>query len=282
MVYNDPIGTRQNIKIIDTISFGGVTVEVMEYQKFLGMSDIRMAQSLFFMEQQNMKVRQLVAHIENDAIKIEPGAMSYYQGKLNMISGVSGTNFIGKALKGMVTGEKMARPEYSGTGIVVLEPSFRHFLPLTLDKGEEIIVDKGMFYLTSKSVSVEPVLQKNISSGFLGNEGWFQIKMTGPGLVVLESDVPMAEINILHLNNDVLKVDGNFAILRNGNINFTVERAGQTLMGSAVSGEGLVNVFRGTGDVWIAPTLKVYQTLNTAASLGISNLKNIDMNTSKG
>lgn len=282
MLYNDPIGTRKNIKNIDTISYEGVTVEILEYQKFLGMSDTKMAQSLFFMEQQNMKVRQLVANIENDAIKIEPGAMSYYQGKINMVSGVSGTNFIGKALKGMVTGEKMARPEYSGTGMVVLEPSFRHFLPLTLDKGEEIIVDKGMFYLTSKSVAVEPVLQKNLSSGFLGNEGWFQIKMTGPGLVVLESDVPMVEINIIHLNNDVLKVDGNFAILRSGNINFTVEKSGQTLMGSAVSGEGLVNVFRGTGDVWIAPTLKVYQTLRTAAALGVSNLRHINMNTSKG
>jgi len=32
-----------------------------------------------------------------------------------------------------------------------------------------------------------------------------------------------------------------------------VERSGKTLTGSAASGEGLVNVYRGTGRIWIAP-----------------------------
>ena len=80
------------------------------------------------------------------------------------------------------------------------------------------------------------------------------------------------------INNDVLKVDGNFAILRTGNIDFTVERSAQTLMGSAMSGEGLVNVFRGTGQIWLAPTLKVYNMLST----GIGDIRQMDMNTSKG
>ena len=175
----------------------------------------------------------------------------------------------------------MARPEYKGSGTLVLEPSFRHFLVATLEKDDELIVDKGMFYLASQSVQVEPILQKNISSGLLGNEGWFQIKITGPGIIVLESDVPMDEINIVELHIDVLKVDGNFAILRTGNLQFTVERSAKTLIGSAVSGEGLVNVFRGTGEVWLAPSLKVYNALHQAQFMNVSNLKQINMNTSK-
>lgn len=277
----NPIGTRDNINIISSNSYGGVKVDIMEYQKFLGMSDVLTAQALYFMEQQNMKVRQIVVSIQNDGVKIEPGAMSYFQGPLEMVSGVSATNFIGKALKGAITGEKMARPEYKGSGTLVLEPSFRHFLVLTLEPKDEIIVDKGMFYLTSTSAKVEPVLQQNISSGLLGNEGLFQIKITGPGIVVLESDVPMQEINIINLNNDVLKVDGNFAILRTSSIDFTVERSAKTLVGSAVSGEGLVNVFRGTGQVWLAPSLKVYSAIQQAQMLGVTDLKKINMNTSK-
>jgi uncharacterized protein (AIM24 family) len=277
----NPIGTRDNINIISSNSYGGVKVDIMEYQKFLGMSDVLTAQALYFMEQQNMKVRQIVVSIQNDGVKIEPGAMSYFQGPLEMVSGVSATNFIGKALKGAITGEKMARPEYKGSGTLVLEPSFRHSLVLTLEPKDEIIVDKGMFYLTSTSAKVEPVLQQNISSGLLGNEGLFQIKITGPGIVVLESDVPMQEINIINLNNDVLKVDGNFAILRTSSIDFTVERSAKTLVGSAVSGEGLVNVFRGTGQVWLAPSLKVYSAIQQAQMLGVTDLKKINMNTSK-
>ena len=38
-----------------------------------------------------------------------------------------------------------------------------------------------------------------------------------------------------------------------GSLQFTVERSGKTLVGSAASGEGLVNVYRGTGRVMLAP-----------------------------
>ena len=272
------IGTRSNINVLQRISYKGVTVEILEYQKLLGARDINKVGQMWFMEQQNIKVRQIVAYIDNDAVRIEAGAMSYFQGPLNMVSGVTLGNAIGKMFKGAVTGEKMAQPVYKGSGMLVLEPAFRHFIPFTLDVGETVIVDKGMFYLTSASVRVEPAFQKNLSSGLLGNEGWFQIALTGPGVVVLESEVPMCEIDIISLNNDVLKVDGNFAILRTGNIDFTVERSAQTLMGSAMSGEGLVNVFRGTGQIWLAPTLKVYNMLST----GIGDIRQMDMNTSKG
>ena len=37
------------------------------------------------------------------------------------------------------------------------------------------------------------------------------------------------------------------------NLDFTVERSTGTLVGSAVSGEGLVNVSRGTGRVLMSP-----------------------------
>ena len=43
------------------------------------------------------------------------------------------------------------------------------------------------------------------------------------------------------------------AIAWSGSLDFTVERSGKTLAGSAVSGEGLVNVYRGTGKVLMAP-----------------------------
>ena len=91
---------------------------------------------------------------------------------------------------------------------------------MVLNQGESIIVDKGLFYMSSKSVNVQAVMQKNLSSGLLGREGWFQIGMTGPGLVVLELDIPFSEVEILHMNNDILRVDGNFALLRSMSIEF--------------------------------------------------------------
>lgn len=83
----------------------------------------------------------------------------------------------------------------------------------------------------------------------------------------------------MELQNETLKVDGNFAVLRTASLDFTVERSAKTLIGSAVSGEGLVNVYRGTGSVWLAPTIKVYNTINAARALGGST-KSMNMNTS--
>lgn len=252
------IGTRKNIQIIDKSETRTFKVEVMQYEKLLGASNHYMAQNMYYMDKQNIRVRQVVVYLANDSVKVEPGAMSYFQGNINMVSGVTVGNALGRMFTGMVTGEAAAQPEYSGNGMVVLEPSFKHFIVLELQQGEQIIVDKGMFYAAQGSVNVRAVAQKSFSAAIGGGEGIFQIEITGPGIVVLESIVPMEEINIIELENDTLKVDGNFAVLRTAGLQFTVERSAKTLVGSAVSGEGLVNVYRGTGQVWLAPTIKVY------------------------
>ena len=272
------VGTRENIKIVDQASYGGVRIEVMEYQKLLGATDTNAAEDLYFMEKQNMRCRQIAVYLTNDKVTIEPGAMSYFRGNIEMVSGVTAGNALGRLLSSAVTGEGVAQPEYKGSGLLVLEPSFRHFLILQLEK-EEVIVDKGMFYYAQGGVTVKPVAQRSISAALGGGEGFFQIALSGTGLVVLECPVPSCEIDIMELQNETLKVDGNFAVLRTASLDFTVERSAKTLIGSAVSGEGLVNVYRGTGSVWLAPTIKVYNTINAARALGGST-KSMNMNTS--
>ena len=257
------IGTRKNVSVIDTTEYEGMKVEVLEYNKLQGSTDTSAAMDMYFMEQQNIKARQVAIYLNNDKVKV---------------SGVTPGKLIGKMFSAAVTGESVAQPEYKGTGMVVLEPSFNHFLVLKIDG--EVIVDKGMFYCAQGGVQVKPVSVKTISSAFAGGEGIFQISLKGKGIVVLESRVPVSEIDEIHLDNETLKVDGNFAILRSGNINFTVERSAKTLIGSAVSGEGLVNVYRGIGTVWLAPTIKVYDAINKSRALGINNTTNMNMNTS--
>lgn len=274
------IGTRENIKILEQFENGGLRVEILQYDKLLGLTNAQMAEQIYFMEQQNIHVKQIALYLNNDKVTIEKGAMSYFQGNIEMVSGVTLGNALGRLVRGAVTGEHMAQPEYTGTGLLVLEPSFKHFLVLRLDKGESVIVDDGMFYCAQGSVTVKAVSQRNISSAVAGGETLIQQQLTGPGIIILESTVPQDEIDIIEMQNDTLKVDGNFAVLRSSSLEFTVERSAKTLVGSAVSGEGLVNVYRGTGQVWLAPTLKVYKTLQRASALGVG-VNKINMNTSK-
>jgi uncharacterized protein (AIM24 family) len=274
------VGTRENVKVINSFESGGMKVEVLEYQKLLGLTDTRVAQQMYFLQQQNIKVRQIAVYLNNDKVTVEKGAMSYFQGNLQMVSGITATNIVGKFISSKLTGETMVQPVYEGTGLLVLEPSFRHYIVLELDNNESIIVDNGMFYCAQGSVTVKTEIQKTISSALAGGEGLFQTKLTGPGLVVLESPVPECEIDEVDLVNDVLRVDGNFSLIRTASLKFTVERSAKTLIGSAVSGEGLVNVYTGTGKVWLAPTIKVYNTMSSAMNYGYYSTKSMDMNTS--
>lgn len=278
-------GDRKHMNVIDRAYFGSpesnITCEILEYDKLIGQTNQLQAQMIWFMQQQNIRCRQINFTVNNQGIKMEQGALSYMQGPIEMTAGVNFGDLIGKAVRGMLIGEKMQFPEYRGSGIVVLEPSFKFFIIIELQPGETIVCDKGMFYCSSIGVDIQPYLIRSASGAMLGSEGVFQTALTGPGLVVLESPVPLAEIQMIHLENDVLKVDGNFALLRTGNIQMTVERSAKTLTGQAIQGEGLLNVFRGTGDIWIAPSLKIYQAIDLQLSRG-GNLTAVNMNTQTG
>ena len=227
------IGTRSNVKVIDSSENKSCHIDILEYQNLNGLTNSSMAQSLFYMKEQNIKAKQIVIYLENDVIKTEPGALSYMQGNIQMVSGVNAGNLIGKMFSSKMTGENIAQPEYKGTGMIVLEPSFKHFVVIDLQSNEDIIVDKGMMYACQGSVTSKPMMQKSISSAIAGGEGLFQIYIKGPGLVVLELPVPMEEVDIIQMNNDTLKVDGNFALLRSATMNFTVERSAKSLLGSS-------------------------------------------------
>ena len=113
------------------------------------------------------------------------------------------------------------------------------------------------------------VSRKNISSAVLGGEGLFNVALAGTGCAVLESNVPMEELIEINLENGELKIDGKQAVCWSTSLDFTVEKSTKSLIGSAVSNEGLLNVFRGTGKVLmspVAPTESLVAATNTVSS----------------
>jgi uncharacterized protein (AIM24 family) len=96
-------------------------------------------------------------------------------------------------------------------------------------------------------------VRSNISSAVGGGEGLFNLCLLGSGIVALESNAPRGELIEFVLKNDVLRVDGPMAVAWSGSLEFSVERTTKSLVGSAASGEGLVNVYRGSGRVLVAP-----------------------------
>lgn len=257
--------TSQNIKnrltMISEMKNESV-FQVLEYDDLQGARDLNTAMQLNLMKSSSIRLKQGRIILDDSAIKIEAGALSYMKGNIEIVTKSGGLIGMGKKLfSNKVTGESMFKPILRGTGEVFLEPSFGHFTLIELED-EEIIIDDGLFFACEESIEIEPVMQNSISSLIFGKEGMFQSRLSGSGIVLLEVPVPEKEILRCKLYRDVLKVDGSFAVLRSGNIEFTVEKSGTTLVGSAINGEGLLNVYRGTGEVWLVPTKSVYEDLN--------------------
>ena len=179
-------------------------------------------------------------------------------GNVNATTGIKGVgDLFSKAVRGKVTGESAIKPEYTGDGTLVLEPTYKHILLIDVqDWNGSIVLDDGLFLACDSNLKHKAVMRSNLSSAVAGNEGLFNLSVNGAGVLCLESPSPREELIEITLNNDVLKIDGNMAIAWSGSLDFTVERSGKTLIGSAASGEGLVNVYRGTGKVLMAPVDK--------------------------
>ena len=155
-----------------------------------------------------------------------------------------------------MTGETTVKPVYHGNGQLMLEPTYRHILLIDLANwGGGVVLDDGLFLACDGNVQQRVVARNNLSSAVLGGEGLFNLCLTGQGVAALESVVPMEEVIEVQLNNDIMKIDGNMAMAWSPSLEFTVEKSSKSLIGSAVSGEGLVNVYRGSGTIWLAPVM---------------------------
>lgn len=228
--------------------------KVIEYQRDLSVTPGNAAQA-YFCSLMNVRKRQVICDLSKAQITLQAGAMQWTVGNVNATTGVKGVgDLIGKAMRGKVTGESAIKPEYTGDGTLVLEPTYRHILLVDLDQWNgSIVLDDGLFLACDSNLKHRAVMRSNLSSAVAGGEGLFNLGVSGQGVLCLESPCPDEELVEITLQNDVLKVDGNMAIAWSGTLDFTVERSGKTLLGSAASGEGLVNVYRGTGKVLLAP-----------------------------
>ena len=228
---------------------------VIEYEKDLSVSFER-AHEAYFASKMNVRKRQIIAQITDDkGVIVQAGAMQIMMGQVNVATNIKGAgDFMKKLVGNTVTGETVIKPHYIGEGTVVLEPTYKYLILLDMaDWNESLVIEDGMFIACDDTIDLRVTSRTNLSSALLGKEGLFNTTLFGEGVVALESPVPDDELFIIDLVDDELKIDGNMAIAWSHDLDFTVERTTRTLIGSAASKEGLVNVYRGTGRVLVAP-----------------------------
>lgn len=228
-------------------------VKVFEYQRDLSVTP-ETAISAYYAAEMNFRQRQVLIEMNGTPWTLQAGAMQWMAGNVTMGSGIKGVgDFLGKAISSKVTKESTAKPEYTGNGLLMLEPTTKHILLVNVEEWNGLVLQDGLFLACDGRIKHNVVARSNLSSAALGGEGLFNLCLSGSGVAVLESPVPAEELIEFELDNDVVRIDGNMAIAWSNSLQFTVERSSKSLVGSAVSGEGLVNVFRGSGKILMSP-----------------------------
>ena len=230
--------------------------KVIEYVKDLSVMP-HTAITSYFASVTKCRKKQLVVELDQtiDGVVMQAGAMQWVAGNVNATSGIKGAkDLISKLFKSKVTGETAVKPEYKGQGMVVSEPTYKHLILMDLaDWGGSVVLDDGLFLACDSSIKQTIAARKNLSSAVAGGEGLFNLALNGNGVFCIESPCPKGELIEINLDNDCVKIDGNLAIAWSNSLQFTTEASSRSIAGSIASGEGLVNVYRGTGKILVAP-----------------------------
>ena len=251
-VYNFP--TMNN----STITSEKGSMQVIEYGKDLSVMPENAANE-YFQSLMNVRRKQLKIDLSkspcNGAL-LQAGEMQWMLGNVQCDTGVTGAgDLIKKTFSASATGETAIKPRYYGTGIVTTEPTFAHLI--LLDAGEwgpsGVVLSDGIYYASEGQLELKVISRNTVSSALAGGQGLFNLMVRGQGIFCIESPIPYEELVAIDLQDDILKIDGSLALVWSNSLKFTVERAGKSLIGSAASGEGLVNVYKGTGRVLLAP-----------------------------
>lgn len=162
------ISNFQNNDDVKTLaSMGPFTV--VEYQRDLSVlpGDAQLA---YYCNAMNVRKRQVVCDLSKANITLQAGAMQWMVGNVNATTGIKGVgDLFSKAMRGKVTGESAIKPEYTGDGLLVLEPTYKHILLLDLaDWNGSIVLDDGLFLACDARLKHKAVMRSNLSSAVAG------------------------------------------------------------------------------------------------------------------
>jgi uncharacterized protein (AIM24 family) len=204
--------------------------------------------------------RQLRILLDDGAALLEPGALQYAKGRLQVEvqknAGAGG--FFARAITSASTGESAFATRYSGQGEVWTEATPKHFILASMDGPQDaLILDDGAFYACDANISVSTHVHRSVQ-GILSGNRLMQPKLTGAGAFVVEAPVPVDEIEVIELDGrDELIVDGDIMLMYSAGLQVELRPLVRGLRNAMRTGEGLVFVFSGRGTVWLTPTMRL-------------------------
>ena len=192
-----------------------------------------------------------------ESIYTQSGGMSWMSDDFQMDTNVRGG--LMKGLGRMLTGESLFMATYTarqtGAEITLTSAMPGEIRALQLDGRKQYIAQKSSFLCAQPGVVLSTFVNK-LKTGLFGGEGFLMQRLSGEGIVFLELDGSIVEIDLQP--GQRIKVDtGNIAFFE-ADVKYDVETV-RGFTNIFFGGEGLfLSVLEGPGKVWL-------QSLNTAS-----------------
>ena len=179
----------------------------------------------------------------------EKGAMVWMSPNMEMETVGGG---LGKMFSKALSGESMFQNIYTarGDGMIAFGSSFPgRIVPLEIDAGREMIVQKSAFLASEPTVELTITFKKKLGAGFFGGEGFIMQRLSGRGLAFLEIDGDLMEYQLAP-GQKILVNTGNVAAYESS-VSMEIETV-SGLKNKLLGGEGLFNtLLTGPGRVWL-------------------------------
>ena len=186
-----------------------------------------------------------------ESVYTQSGGMAWMTDGFTMETGTKGGLVKGLARK--LSGDSLFMATYTAqkdaSKITFASSMPGTILPLQIDSQHQYIAQKGAFLCAENGVDVKAVFTKSIGAGLFGGEGFILQEISGNGMVFLEADGSLKEIELAP--GEKIKVDtGNVAAFEKS-VSYDIEKV-KGLKNIMFGGEGLfLTVLTGPGKVWL-------------------------------
>ena len=189
--------------------------------------------------------------LENgEAIYTQSGGMTWMSADINMETNMKGGMM--KSLGRMISGESLFMATYTATGsgqsITIASTFPGNIIALDVAQGP-YVCQKSAFLCAQPDVELAAYVNKSIKAGLFGGEGFVLQELKGSGMVFLEIDGSVVEVDLAP--GEKLKVDtGNVAAFEQ-RVTYNVETV-KGFKNILFGGEGLfLTTVEGPGKVWL-------------------------------
>jgi uncharacterized protein (TIGR00266 family) len=194
----------------------------------------------------------------------EAGSMFWMDANISMDavfgdgSGGGGAGLFGKLLsagKRLVTGESLFTTVYTNQGggkqkVAFAAPYPGKILPMDLRQlGGMLICQKDAFLCAARGVSLGIAMQKKLSTGFFGGEGFIMQKLEGDGLAFVHAGGSILRRELKA--GETVMVDTGCVVAYTPSVNFEIQYVGK-IKTALFGGEGLfLAKLSGPGTLWL-------------------------------